>query len=64
MIPEAFVHRLPDDVSPADAAPLLCSGLTGYRAFALQALDRGGTLAVAGIHLSDIPVIMSQEHLP
>jgi propanol-preferring alcohol dehydrogenase len=30
---------------------------------ALAALDRGGTLAVAGIHLSDIPVLAYQEHL-
>ena len=144
VIPEAFAYRLPDDVSPADAAPLLCSGIIGYRALkraqvppggrlgiygfgasahlttqlaiaqglevhvltrgesarrlalelgaasageateappalldgailfapagqlvpvALQALDQGGTLAVAGIHLSDIPVLNYQEHL-
>jgi propanol-preferring alcohol dehydrogenase len=30
---------------------------------ALQALDRGGTLAVAGIHLSDIPALDYQRHL-
>jgi propanol-preferring alcohol dehydrogenase len=30
---------------------------------ALAALDRGGTLAVAGIHLSDIPPLNYQEHL-
>jgi alcohol dehydrogenase, propanol-preferring len=30
---------------------------------ALAALDRGGTLAIAGIHLSDIPVLNYQEHL-
>ena len=30
---------------------------------ALEALDRGGTLAVAGIHLSDIPAINYQRHL-
>jgi len=30
---------------------------------ALAALDRGGTLAVAGIHLSDIPPLDYQEHL-
>jgi len=30
---------------------------------ALAALDRGGTLAVAGIHLSDIPALNYQEHL-
>jgi propanol-preferring alcohol dehydrogenase len=30
---------------------------------ALEALERGGTLAIAGIHLSDIPVLNYQRHL-
>jgi propanol-preferring alcohol dehydrogenase len=30
---------------------------------ALAALDRGGTLAIAGIHLSDIPVLNYEAHL-
>ncbi|MCV7413286.1 alcohol dehydrogenase [Mycobacterium florentinum] len=30
---------------------------------ACEALDRGGTLAIAGIHLSDIPVLNYQRHL-
>jgi len=30
---------------------------------ALEALDRGGTLAVAGIHLSDVPSLNYQRHL-
>ncbi|MBI5341298.1 MAG: zinc-binding alcohol dehydrogenase family protein [Mycolicibacterium rufum] len=30
---------------------------------ALEALDRGGTLAIAGIHLSDIPPLNYQTHL-
>jgi propanol-preferring alcohol dehydrogenase len=30
---------------------------------ALSALDRGGTVAVAGIHLSDIPALRYQDHL-
>ena len=30
---------------------------------ALTALDRGGTLALAGIHLTDIPVLNYQQHL-
>ncbi|MDX2648212.1 zinc-dependent alcohol dehydrogenase family protein [Streptomyces sp. PA03-1a] len=30
---------------------------------ALEALDRGGTLAIAGIHLSDIPALNYQRHL-
>ena len=30
---------------------------------ALEALDRGGTLAVAGIHLTDVPTLRYQDHL-
>ena len=30
---------------------------------ALAALDRGGTLAIAGIHLSDIPALRYADHL-
>jgi propanol-preferring alcohol dehydrogenase len=30
---------------------------------ALEALDRGGTLAVAGIYLTDIPALNYQRHL-
>jgi propanol-preferring alcohol dehydrogenase len=30
---------------------------------ALAALDRGGTLAVAGIHLTDIPALRYTDHL-
>ena len=30
---------------------------------ALSALDRGGTLAIAGVHLTDVPVLDYQAHL-
>jgi propanol-preferring alcohol dehydrogenase len=30
---------------------------------ALEALDGGGTLAIAGIHLSDVPQLNYQQHL-
>jgi propanol-preferring alcohol dehydrogenase len=30
---------------------------------AMEALDRGGTLAIAGIHLSDIPPLNYQRHV-
>jgi len=142
--PEAFVYSLPAGLVARDAAPLLCAGIIGYRAYAqsrvhpgdrlgifgfggsahiviqiarhfenevyvfsrgdrhrglarelgaawvgdsydpspapldgailfapageivppaLEALDRGATLAVAGIHLSDVPSLHYQRHL-
>ena len=144
VVPEAFAYRLPGGFSAGEAAPLLCSGIIGYRALrraagppggrrglegvgasahltaqlaiaqgaevhvltrgadarrlarelgaasagdaydappvpldsailfapvgdlvlpALEALDQGGTLAIAGIHLSDVPVLDYQRHL-
>ena len=47
---------------PLDAA-ILFAPVGTLVAPALEALDRGGTLAVAGIHLSDIPVLDYQRHL-
>jgi hypothetical protein len=47
---------------PLDAAILFAPG-GGLVPAALAALDRGGTLAIAGIHLSDVPSLTYQEHL-
>ncbi len=53
-----------DDPPPVklDAA-ILFAPVGGLVPPALEALDRGGTLAVAGIHLSDIPALNYQRHL-
>jgi propanol-preferring alcohol dehydrogenase len=142
--PAPFVYELPESLAAEQAAPLLCAGIIGYRAFrrsgarpgarlglwgfgasahiaiqvarhagcevyvfsraaaheelarelgaawvggsfdappapldaailfapagelvpvALERLDRGGTLAVAGIHLTDVPPLAYQRHL-
>ena len=47
---------------PLDAAVLFAPA-GGLVPPALAALDRGGTLAVAGIHLTDVPVLDYQQHL-
>nr|WP_214103146.1 zinc-dependent alcohol dehydrogenase family protein [Acrocarpospora catenulata] len=47
---------------PLDAA-ILFAPVGDLVPVALQALDRGGTLAVAGIHLTDIPVLNYDRHL-
>ena len=51
----------PTDV-PLDSA-ILFAPVGDLVPVALEALDRGGTLAVAGIHLSDIPALDYQRHL-
>nr|WP_279387871.1 zinc-dependent alcohol dehydrogenase family protein [Streptacidiphilus pinicola] len=47
---------------PLDAA-ILFAPVGDLVPTALAALDRGGTLAVAGIHLTDIPVLNYADHL-
>jgi alcohol dehydrogenase, propanol-preferring len=47
---------------PLDAA-ILFAPVGDLVPTALSALDRGGTLAVAGIHLTDIPALNYQRHL-
>lgn len=47
---------------PLDAA-ILFAPVGDLVPTALAALDRGGTLAIAGIHLSDIPPLHYQDHL-
>lgn len=56
--------------SGADAAPpepldaaILFAPAGGLVPVALAALDRGGTLAIAGIHLTDIPTLHYEQHL-
>ena len=47
---------------PLDAA-ILFAPAGGLVPVALEALDRGGTLAIAGIHLTDVPPLDYQRHL-
>jgi alcohol dehydrogenase, propanol-preferring len=47
---------------PLDAA-ILFAPVGDLVPVALTALDRGGTLAIAGIHLTDIPVLNYRSHL-
>jgi propanol-preferring alcohol dehydrogenase len=47
---------------PLDAA-ILFAPVGTLVPVALAALDRGGTLAIAGIHLSDIPALNYEHHL-
>ncbi|MDH2426864.1 zinc-binding alcohol dehydrogenase family protein [Sphaerisporangium sp. TRM90804] len=47
---------------PLDAA-ILFAPVGDLVPVALSALDRGGTLAVAGIHLTDVPPLNYQDHL-
>jgi propanol-preferring alcohol dehydrogenase len=52
VVPEAFAYRIPDGLADVEAAPLLCSGIIGYRALRRAALPPGGRLGLYGFGAS------------
>lgn len=47
-VPEAFAYLVPPGFGDAEAAPLLCAGIIGYRALRRSGLRRGGRLGLWG----------------
>jgi propanol-preferring alcohol dehydrogenase len=52
LVPEAFAYRLPAGLGDAQAAPLLCAGIVGYRALRRAELPPGGRLGIYGFGAS------------
>jgi propanol-preferring alcohol dehydrogenase len=52
VVDEAFAYRLPDGYDDEHAAPLLCSGIIGYRALLRAQLPPGGRLGIYGFGAS------------
>ncbi|MBI2162323.1 MAG: zinc-dependent alcohol dehydrogenase family protein [Candidatus Rokubacteria bacterium] len=48
LVPEAFAYRIPPVFLDADAAPLLCAGIIGYRALKRSEVAPGGRLGIYG----------------
>ncbi len=48
VVPEAFAYRIPPVFSDAEAAPLLCAGIIGYRALKRSEVPAGGKLGIYG----------------
>jgi propanol-preferring alcohol dehydrogenase len=47
-VPEAFAYAIPPAFDDAEAAPLLCAGIIGYRALGRSRVPPGGRLALYG----------------
>ncbi|WP_283679903.1 zinc-dependent alcohol dehydrogenase family protein [Lentilactobacillus sp. Marseille-Q4993] len=47
-VPEGFAYRIPDQFDSQTAAPLLCAGIIGYRAFLRANVPAGGSLGLYG----------------
>lgn len=62
LVPEDFAYVLPDVFGDADATPLLCAGIIGYRALKRSQLPYGGKLAIYGFGSSAHVVIQLALH--
>lgn len=62
-VPADFVHPLPDQLSDAEAAPLLCAGAIGYRSLQLANLRDGQSLGLTGFGGSNHLVLKMARHL-
>ncbi len=48
LVPEDWAYAIPEAFSDAEATPLLCAGIVGYRSFKRARPRDGGTLAIYG----------------
>jgi propanol-preferring alcohol dehydrogenase len=60
--PAAFVHPVAESLPAAEAAPLLCAGIIGYRAFVRSRAKRGSRLGLWGFGASAHIVIQIAQH--
>lgn len=49
VVPSRFVQLIPDVINPAEAAPLLCGGITVYTPFKLYGIQAPMSVAIIGI---------------
>lgn len=52
VVPDAYAYALPDIFDDEHAAPLLCAGIIGYRAWRRASLPSGGSLGLYGFGAS------------
>jgi len=62
VIGEDFAYPLPEDFSDAQAAPLLCAGVIGYRTLRLAQITDGETIGLFGFGASAHIVIQIIKH--
>ncbi len=62
IVDEAFAYAIPDLFDDAQATPLLCAGIIGFRALERSRLPRGGRLALVGFGSSAHIVLQIAQH--
>lgn len=63
VVDEAFAYRIPPQFTDENAAPLLCAGIIGYRAFRLSGATAGDRLGLYGFGASAHIVIQFARYL-
>jgi propanol-preferring alcohol dehydrogenase len=63
VVDEAFAFPIPDGFTGAEAAPLLCAGIIGYRSLRLSEMKPGGRIGLYGFGASAHIVIQIARHL-
>ncbi len=51
-VPEAFAYAIPGGFGDAEAAPLLCAGIIGFRALRISGISPGAVLGLYGFGAS------------
>jgi len=62
VVHENFAYELPESLEDAEAAPLLCAGIIGYRALERSDLPAGGRLGIVGFGSSAHVVLQIARH--
>lgn len=62
VVPERWAYPIPETFSDAEATPLLCAGIIGYRALARSRVPDGGRLGLYGFGSSAHVVIQLARH--
>jgi propanol-preferring alcohol dehydrogenase len=62
VVSEDSAYPIPESFSDAEAAPLLCAGVIGYRALRLSDIQEGGTLGLYGFGASAHIAIQVAKH--
>jgi propanol-preferring alcohol dehydrogenase len=62
VVSESFAYPIPDAFTDAQAAPLLCAGVIGYRALRLTGIEKGQVLGLYGFGASAHIAIQVAKH--
>lgn len=63
VVPEAYAYALPESIGDAEASPLLCAGIIGYRALRRAEMKPGCRLGLYGFGASAHIAIQVARHL-